>query len=213
MNVLINKYLDKLKKELKINRNIYVFLIILFIIALISGSIFSIIIKSSDKKIVTDYLNDFFNNLSLEKLNYIKILTNSISGNIFLCIIIWLLGFSVIGLPIILFMYFSKVFSIGFTFASLIINYKIKGLLFSIFYLIPYGLLIILAFTLLMNYAVNLSIKLFSNIIKKNSLNFKKIISKYLIILLIVSIIIIIASLFESFFIPFIFKIITLIWK
>lgn len=213
MIVLNNKVMDKLKKEIKINRNIFVFLVVLMLIALISGSIFSLIIKSSDKKIVTNYLNDFLNNLSLEKLNYLKILTNSISGNIFLNIFIWLLGFSIIGLPLIVFIFFSKLFSIGFTFTSLIMNYKIKGLLFSCFYLIPYGILIILAFILMLNYAISLSFKLFGSLLKKKVISFKPIISRYLIVLLISSTIIIIASLFETFFIPFIYKIISIIWK
>ena len=213
MYELINKVMDKLKKEIRFNRNIFIFLTILMIIAIISGSLFSLVINSSDKKQVAEYLNNFFNNLSLEKLNYINILINSISGNLFLDIIIWLLGFSIIGIPVIIFIYFSKIFSIGFTFSNLIINYKIKGLLYSIFYLIPYGLLIIISYVILINYALSVSCKLFSSIVKKKSIDFKPIITKYLKALLVAIIFIVLASLTECFIMPFIFKIITLIGK
>ena len=211
MNELLVKIMDKLKKEIKSNRNYLIFLIILMIIALVGGSIFSLIIKSSDKKIVAEYLNDFFNNLSLEKLNYLKILLNSISGNLITNIIIIILGFTIIGIPLIIFIFFSKIFSIGFTFASLIINFKIKGLFFAIFYLLPYGLLIIISNILIMIYTLSLSLKLFSCITKKKVISFKLIIKKYIYIIIITSIIILITSLIEAFFIPIIYKLITIL--
>ena len=52
----------------------------------------------------------FFNNIKDNKLNYIDTLKNSIISNMSLIIVIWLLGISIIGVPIITFLYFCKSF-------------------------------------------------------------------------------------------------------
>ena len=49
----------------------------------------------------------------------------------------WLLGISIIGLPIIYIMIFLKSFKIGFTVSSIFANYKFLGILGIICYLIP----------------------------------------------------------------------------
>lgn len=203
----MKKILDKLKNNICTNKKMLIFFTTLTIIGIIAGSFFSIIIKSDDKTLVNSYLNTFFESIDTSKINYLDTFINSGLSNIVFVLIIWLLGFSIIGMPLTLFMYFSKSFSLGFSIASLIINYKFKGILYSVIYVIP-SVLFLIAYTILMIYSLTLSLKLLSSIIKKKSIEFKYIVNKYLLVLLITSIIIVIGILIETFIMPMLIKII-----
>lgn len=202
----MKKYLDKLKQNIIINKKMIVFFGTLIITGIVAGSLFGIIIKGNDKTLVSEYINTFFNNINNDGINYISSFINSIISNLLFIIFIWLLGISIIGCPITIFMYFSKAFSLGFTLASLIVNYNFKGILYSFIYIIPSQIFFFLGYTLLMIYSVSLSLKLCMSLIKKKSIDFKYIINKYLIILLISFVLILIGSLFESFVMPYILK-------
>lgn len=204
----MKKILDKLNRNISTNKKMLIFFTTLTIIAVIAGSLFAIIIKADDKTLVSDYLKLFFQNIDQNNINYYETFINTSISNIVFVLIIWLLGFSVVGLPFTLFMYFSKSFSLGFSISSLIMNYKLKGLLYSIIYTIPSGILYLGGYTLLMLYSVSLSLKLFTSIIKKKSIDFKYIINKYLFILLISFILILIGILYETFIMPFLLNLV-----
>ena len=97
--------MDKLK--IKINKKIFVFLFVLMLMGIIAGSIFTTILNSSDKELVINHLNEFIDNINNNKLDYIFALKNNLITNISYVILIWLLGISVIGLPIIIKMFYS----------------------------------------------------------------------------------------------------------
>lgn len=201
----MKQILDKLSSKISTNKKMIIFFIVLGIIGIISGSFFSVIIKSEDKTIVSDYLNSFFQNLN--NINYLNTFINSEISNIVFILIIWLLGFSIIGIPFTLFMYFSKFFSFGFSVSSLIINYKFKGIIYSVIYMLP-EILFFAGFTILMIYSLSLSLKLILAIFKKKNIDFKYIINTYLFILLISFIIINIGILLETFVMPNLIKLI-----
>lgn len=209
----MKKYLDKLKQNIIINKKMIVFFGMLIITGIVAGSLFGIIIKGNDKTLVSEYINTFFNNINNDEINYISSFINSIISNILFIVFVWILGISIIGCPISIFMFFSKAFSLGFTLASLIINYNIKGVLYALIYIIPSQLFFFLGYTLLMIYSVSLSLKLGMSFIKKKSIDFKYIINKYLIILLISLLLITIGSVFESFIMPYILKFVLSILK
>lgn len=209
----MKKYLDKLKRNIIVNKKMIVFFGTLIITGIVAGSLFGIIIKGNDKSLVSEYINTFFNNINNNGINYVTSFINSIISNSIFILIIWILGISIIGCPITIFMYFSKAFSLGFTIASLIVNYNIKGVLYAIIYIIPSQIFFILGYTLLMIYSVSLSLKLCISIIKKKSIDFKYIMNRYLIVLLITCILIVIGSIFESFVMPYLLKFILSILK
>lgn len=201
----MKQLLDKLNSKISTNKKLLIFFVVLGIIGIISGSFFSIIIKSEDKTFVTEYLNNFFNNI--KNINYINTFLNSEISNIIFILIIWILGFSGFGIPIILFMYFSKFFSFGFSVASLIINYQFKGIIYSVIYVLPH-LFIFIAYTILMIYSLSLSLKIILAIFKKKSIDFKYIINRYLFILLVAFITINIGITIETFLMPNLIKLI-----
>lgn len=193
--------MDKIKK----NKTL-VFLIVITVVAFIFGTLFITILNNSDKQLVKTYIETFLNDIYKNKINYISVLKSTLSSNIFLIVLIWLIGISVIGIPIIVFIYFFKAFSLGFTISSFIFSYKTKGILFSLLYIFPNEIIKYLCYTLLIMNAINLSKKIIYSVLRKGNLNFNRIINRYFKILILCLIVIVITSLYEVYGIPFIFN-------
>lgn len=202
----MRKIMDKLVSGLKINKKMVIFLVTIGIISIVVGSIFVVVLNNDDKYLITKYLNDFFNNIKDNKLNYLNALKNVSISNYLYIFIIWLLGISVIGIPIMIFMYFMKCFMLGFSIASILINYKFKGLLLSLIYIFPHHIIAIIIYTILLVYSLTLSIKIGQAFLFKKCLNFKLIINKYLFVLIISFAIITLTNLYEVYLLPIVLK-------
>lgn len=198
----MKKVMDKFKFSIKYNKKIIVFLSVLGIIALASGSIFTVMLNSSDKQLTVDYINNFMDNLSNNNLDYMSALQNGFSSYFIFIIMIWLLGISVIGIPVILFMYFSKIFVLGFSVSTIISNYGLKGCLLSFAYIFPHQIINVIIYTTLTLYALKVAGKILYSILKKQKLDFKLILHNYLFILLGSIIISILMILFEVYITP-----------
>lgn len=198
----MKKYLDKLSKLFNLNKTSIIFLFSLFIVGIICGSIFNIIINKNDQNIVSNYLSDFFLLINENKMSFLECFKDSILFNYGYALIIWALGISVIGLPILIFMFFGKSFSLGFTLSAIIKNYGVKGCLLVFGYVFPHCIINILLFLVLTLYATTLSIKLIKCIIKRKSIDFKPIMKKYIFILIVSLIVILLTSLYEAFLMP-----------
>ena len=199
------KKLDKLKKKFKFNKKGLLFIFGIAVIGFLSGVIFITIIKNSDKIIVKNYIESYMNSIKNHNINYIDQFKNVFLDNLSFIIVTWLLGMSVIGIPINLFYYFLKSFILGFTIVAFILTYKVKGCLYALLYVIPHNLINLFIFSILIYCTFNFSLTLIYGITKKKSINFKIIFNKYLYILLISIFIIFITSLYEAFILPNIF--------
>ena len=196
--------MDKLK--IKINKKIFVFLFVLMLMGIIAGSIFTTILNSSDKELVINHLNEFIDNINNNKLDYLFALKNNLITNISYVILIWLLGISVIGLPIIIIMFFTKCFILGFSVGAILTTFKLKGILVSLVYVFPGQVISLLFLLLLMMYSMSFTFKMIYAILKKKSIDFKLIMNKYFKILLIVLGVIILMSLCDTYLMPRLIK-------
>ena len=202
----MKKILDKIKSNIKTNKNMLIFLSIVGIVGIIIGTILNIALNSDDSKLVSEYLNDFIYNIQNNNLDYKGSFLNSLISNLGYIIFIWLLGISVIGLPITLFIFFTKTFVIGFSISSIIVNYKLKGCLLALAYIFPHMIINIFVYIILTMYSLSLSIKMLQTIIKRQSLDFRFIMHKYIKILLISIIIIVITSAIEIYITPILMR-------
>ena len=196
------KIMDKLKIKVKLDKKILLFLLILLIIGITVGSIFVTILNQSDKSLVNEHLNDFLNSVEGNKLDFSLALKNNLVSNILYVLIIWVLGISVIGLPIIIFMFFSKTFILGFSVGAIISTFKTKGILFSLIYTFPGQVISLLFLILLVMYSMSFSFKMIYLIFKKKTLDFKIVMNKYFKVLLVVLIAIILMSLYDTYLMP-----------
>ncbi len=198
----MKKYMDKLKNSIHINKNLFVFLLVIVIVGIVSGSIFSAIVDANDKKLVVSYLNDFFNNVKSGKLNYDTSIINTLFFTVGFAVIIWLLGVSVIGFFIVIFMLFMKAFVLGFSIGSIIINFKLKGILVGAVYAFPHQIINILIFMLLSAFALIVSFKIMKCMSAKKTLDFKGVMNRYVTVLIFSLVILVITSVYEVYLMP-----------
>ncbi len=196
------KIMDKLKFKIKLDKKILLFLVILLVIGITVGAIFVTILNQSDKSLVSEHLNEFLNSVESNKLDFSLVLKNNLISNILYVLIIWLLGISVIGLPIIIFMFFSKTFILGFSIGAIISTFKTKGILFGLVYTFPGQVISLLFLMLLVMYSLSFSFKMIYLIFKKKTLDFKVVMNKYFKILLVVLSVIILMSLYDTYLMP-----------
>ncbi len=194
------KKLDKLK--IKIDKKLLIFLLVLLIVGIISGSLLVCIINNSDKLLVKEYLTNFVSNTNNGNIDYFFALKSNLTNTLIYVLGIWALGISIIGLPLILIMYFMKAFILGFSIGSIIYSFGFKGILFAIIYVFPGQIITLLALTILMIFAISFFIKLIEALFHKKTINFKLTMNKYLLVLLIVSVVCILATLYDTYLMP-----------
>lgn len=192
--------LDKLKKYFVMSRKINRFLMILFVIALICGSFYLLFLSDADKTLMKDYMAQYFQNLN--KVNSVETFFTMAISNIVSLTTIWLLGISVIGVPILLFFFFSKSFILGLTISSFLLSKGFQGVFYAFVYLFPYQIVHILIYLFLLNYALSLSLKFIESFCKKKEINFKVIMKKYCIVLFFSLFLMVLINVFEAFLMP-----------
>lgn len=207
------KKLDKLKNKVKVNKNLTIFLIVLGLVGIISGSLFVTILNSSDKILVNERLNTFLDNIQNDKLDYLFVLKSNMITNIVYILLIWLLGISVVGLPILVIIFFSKIFILGFSIGSILACFKLKGILFSVAYVFPGNVISLIAVFLITMYAMSFSLKLIYALFKKKTIDFKLLINRYSKVLVICLITIILTNLYDTFIMPNLIKLLIPIIK
>lgn len=198
--------MDKLKKIIKYDKKIMTFLNVIAIVGIIAGSIFMIVLSKNDKETVLNSIKDFFDKLINNKFNFVGTLKNTVISNFLFSFIIWVIGISVVGVLIVIFIIFYKSFTLGFTISSIIYTYSIKGTLLALIYVFPHLVINLLVLLYLSSYSIKLSIILIKSILRKDNLNFKAFINNYSKVFLISIIFLIVTSLYESFISPIILR-------
>lgn len=198
----MKKYLDKLIRNIRINKNLFIFLLIIVIIGVTTGALFTAIISTSDKELVVSYLNDFFTNIKEGKLVYDNSLINALILTVGLAVAIWLLGVSVIGFVVVIIILFMKAFVLGFSVGSIIATFKLKGILMAFIYCFPHLVINILIFMLVSAFSLIMSFKIINSITSKKPLDFKHYMNRYFIVLVFSVIILFFTSLYEIYVLP-----------
>lgn len=198
----------KLKDKFILHKRILLFMFIIGITGIITGSILVNILNLEDKQLVIEYINRFVDSVKNNNLDYVQALKNNLTTNIIYLLLIWISGISMIGFPIIIFLFFSKLFVTGFSIGSILYTYKIKGLLFSLFYVFPGSILSIISALLLGAYGIKLSFKLIYILSCKKTVDLKQIIIKYTKVFLVCLLIGIIGIISDTFLMPYLIKLI-----
>ena len=183
---------------IKNNFKEYTLVSLLFIIGLF---ISVLVINNCDNDCLEEisaYINDFIDNFkNAESINKIELFIDSVKNNIFLTLILWLAGTTVIGVPIVLIIILLRGLSLGYTIS--IVTYTLgtfKGLEFCFISILLKNLLFIPA---LLTLGVS-SIKLYKSIIQdKRKENIKIEIIRHCIISILMLLILILSSLVDAF--------------
>lgn len=195
----MKKTMDKLKSKIKTNKKFSIFLFVLILVGAITGALFLTILSNTDKELICDYLNSYITSIKTKQPDYVSIFFNSILNSSLTAIAIWLLGLSVVGIPVMLFLFFCKAFTLGFSVASIFLVYHINGSLFALFSIFPHQIINLLAYGILMIYALSVSIKMIEAVLKKKNFDFKTIMGKYSLILGFSLFLLLLGSIYETF--------------
>lgn len=210
----MNKTFITTKNALLKQKKFYIFLITLILIGIISGIVFVFFLNKVDKTTVVSNVKTFFNQVNIKNgINYSKSLLNTISNNFLYILLIWLLGISVIGFPIIIGIIFIKSFIFGFSISSIILTYKFKGILYAFLYIFPHQIISVVIFLLLSFYSLSFCYKLFSHLFLKKFISFRTSMNKYIKILIVSLVTSLILSLYEVFLSTYFIKLFTTLIK
>lgn len=207
MKKIINYLNETVKKE----KNILIFNTIIFLVGVVLGSLFINFITNDDKKLLIEQVSTFF--LNVKKLtsdifgfeSFLSILFN----NLLVLSIIFVLGISMIGIPIVIFILFFKGFMLGTTISTIILKYSIKGIIGIILYIFPVCILSICVYLFMCFYAIYASKKFLRAFLKKDTLNFKQFLGKYLLSFIVSITLILLLSLLDAYLTPLLLKLFT----
>ena len=197
--------MKKIINKFKHNKTLYI-LIIILLITFILGCLFIAFLSDENKQLILTSLNSFIDTIKTNKQSSINTLYRSISNNLIISTLVWIIGISIIGIPLIILILGIKSFVLGFTITSFIYNFKLKGIIWGIIYILPHIINLLLLF-ILSYYAINFSKMIFNYYFRKKEYSKNVIVKRYIKILVVCIVIYSLSSLIEAYVIPNIFKI------
>lgn len=197
------KALNEFRRNKK--RRLFKILLIITIISFIIGLLYIAIISTKDRTLIKSSFDNYFNKIKTDNINSLILLENSIKSNVMLTIFVWILGISLIGIPVTIVYLIYKSFALGFTISSLLYLYGIRIIPVLIIFIIPILINLFLIFILTF-YGINFSKKLYKYIFKHKDININKTSKIYLKFLGFLIILLAFTSILESYLIPILLK-------
>ena len=186
---------------------IYFFVILFFMIGISSGAFMSKALTESENKDLITYLKNFFSIVDSKSINNFSILKQSLLNNFQTGIIIWILGVTVIGIPLILLLIALRGFIIGFTVGFFAKQMGLKGMIFSLVSILPQNILIVPSTIFVGVLGISFSLMLIKNMTRKSGkYNVVNQFFIYTTIMAIIHIVIAVGCLIEAYISPFFIK-------
>lgn len=145
-------------------KSLYLFMTVLFVVGIIFGGIVVEVLDITQKEGLLNYLGHFFQGLKQDEIADPEItFQHALGGHMKILGIMWILGISVIGIPILLFSIFLKGLVIGFTVSFLVSQLSWKGLWFAFVAVVPHNLLVIPAYMIIAVSGIHFSLYMVKN--------------------------------------------------
>lgn len=110
---------NKIFEFIKDNIKIYLILIIIFFIGLLFGVLFINNTNETQANQISEYINNFINSVKEDyQVSTSSLLISSVINNLCIAVILWFLGSTVIGVPLIYLVIGYKGYCIGYTIAA-----------------------------------------------------------------------------------------------
>ncbi|PAE43834.1 stage II sporulation protein M [Bacillus sp. 7884-1] len=139
----------------------FLFIVILFLMGVIFGAIVVNSMSITQKEDLFYYLSQFFSQILNGKVTENNdLFAQSFLHNSKFIGLIWILGISIIGLPVILILLFIKGLVVGFTVGFLVSQLGLKGFLLAFVSILPQNLIIIPVFILMAALSVIFSLRM-----------------------------------------------------
>lgn len=122
----------------------YFFMILIFVIGIVIGAMAVKTLPDEQKTELIGYLRVFFQGLAEPQTttgDTQSLLAGVMLNNVKVIGVMWLLGFTIVGIPFVLFLVCLRGFVIGFTVGFLVNEYIMRGLLFAVVSVLPHNFL------------------------------------------------------------------------
>ena len=196
--------MKKIIKKLK-DKKQFIIIFVICIVAFIIGVLLPSILNEENRKIIQTSLNSFFDTIKNNQLKTNELLFKTLTSNIIIDLILWLLGISIIGIPIVIILLGYKSLSLGFTISSIISTYKLNGVIKALIYIVP-NIINLFIFFVISYYSISFSLMIFNYLFRKKEYNKRIIVNRYLKLLVISIIILIFSSVIETYVVPKLFS-------
>ncbi len=133
-----------LRQSIRDHLPLYVFVSVLFLMGIVFGALLVNALSLEQKQEVSRFLGSFFHTMEQGFVGDTTYSFQSVFlGHLKWVMLIWVLGLSIVGLPLILVLDFLKGVLIGFTVGYLVAQLSWKGLLFALVSVAPQNLIMI----------------------------------------------------------------------
>ncbi len=193
-----NSIKEAILRHLYDNIKLYLIVIIILVIGITVGVVFINNINVDGAEEIKNYITDFINQLKQGyHVDTGELLRKSLSDNLILIVTMWLLGSTVVGIPIVLGIVLFRGFCIGYSLSAIIASLGVqKGILFFLTTIFLQNLIfipVILCMTIS-------CIKLYKSIMKdRRRENIKVEIIRHTLVSIMLGLLLIIAAFIESY--------------
>lgn len=208
---MISNIGNMLVKHVKNNANKYFLLLLVFIAGVSAGAFTVNGLSAIQRDELGNYFQGFLQLLDKQKMESTELIKIAMVENVRLIIVLWILGVTIIGIPFIYVLIGIRGFITGFSAGFIIETLGMKGVLFTVFAMVPKEIIIVPCLIALGVNGINFSLV----IIKKKSVkhlsreSFKTNLAAYCMATLFFSSFIFAGVLIEVYITPVLIRIIT----
>ena len=188
--------------------SLYIFIIVLFLMGVICGSIIVNSLSFTQKEDLLYYLTRFFGEVETGTVTASSAMfAESVKHNIQYIGLIWILGISIIGIPLILILLFLKGMVVGFTVGFLVNAMSWKGFQIALVAVLPQNIILVPIMIFITTLSLALSMQLISRVfLKQVRQPIKPILLKYVLSFIVCILLIVGAGVIEAYFSPSLMK-------
>lgn len=197
----------RIENYVKEHFSLFIFSVVLFIMGVVFGSFIIHSLSTTQKQEMISYLSQFFNDIEMyQQVNVHVAFKQLLLENIKYLALLWFLGLSIIGMPIIFILIFMKGFVVGFTISFLVSGLHWKGFIFSLVSVIPQNLIIVPVYIIAGVVGTLFSLSLLRGRRTKRTDNSQPSFLSYSVFMLALGGLLIIAAGFETYISPYLMK-------
>lgn len=199
--IRVRKRLAKVKIEI----STYKWILIVFVIGLVAGSLYANLMDNAKLKEIQNINNFFYEKYEAIKIDYIALLGTVLFSRVKMVVLIWVLGLTFLTMPVVYGITAYYGFSLGFILSISTMSFGMLGIVIGLSFLLPQYFIYTPAIVFLMNHSVGVSNKLY--FVKQKGRNLdkpakKQMLLEYVLIFFIVLFLIVLGSLLETFVNP-----------
>ncbi|MGV8148576.1 MAG: stage II sporulation protein M [Alkaliphilus sp.] len=206
---MLNETLNYFKKHIKDNIVLYAIVSLIFLIGISIGAFTVNELNTQQEKELISYIKGFFRFLGNSGADNFDVFRESIINNTQMMLLIYFLGISVIGAPLILIILLLEGFTLGFTIGLLAKELAGFGILISFFSVLPHAIITVMVLMIASIFAFNFTIGIVQKKVNKiKKYKFTNQLITYSIVQACLACVLLLASIIEAFISPFFMSII-----